>query len=101
MINRKKDIFFINTIHSDIGVEKNEEFFPPIKQCSFGLFGYDSVVPKGWNYVNQGFGNHLLVADEVYGEFCELTKDCKSVVDYYPNWFDAAKMIVGISEGVQ
>ena len=41
-------------------------------------------------------GNHLIVADEVYDEFCRLTKDCKTEVEYYGAWQDAAAEILGL-----
>lgn len=60
------------------------------------MFGLDSEVPEGWNYVNLGMGNHLIVADEVFDEFKKLTKDCKREVEYYGAWQDAAAKILGL-----
>ena len=88
----------MHTVFGDVSFRDVVRLFPIIKQCRFGVFGFDSEVPAGWNYVNLGFGNHLIVADEVYGEFQNLTKDCKWEGDYYQAWQSAAGEIVGLSD---
>lgn len=41
------------------------------------MFDLDSKVPKGWNYVNLGMGNHLIVLQESE----ECLEWAKSVID--------------------
>ena len=97
VINAKKEIYVMNYIHDNVSIAEIEHYFPALADSHFGLFGLDSTVPFGWKYVNLGFGNHLIVADEVYGAFCAITKDCKEPVEYYTTWIDAAKTILGIA----
>lgn len=98
VINAAGEVFLLNYVWYEYSLADIEKIFPVLTECIFGLFGIDSVVPKGWNYVNLGFGNHLIVSDEVYSSFSAITKNCKEPVEYYTSWFDAAKKILNISE---
>ena len=44
--------YSFNYIYGDIAIEDVKEFFPIIKECRFGMFGEDSVVPEDWKYVH-------------------------------------------------
>ena len=98
VVNSKPAAYSMQTYFGEVSYQDIARMFPIIKQCGFGLFGFDSEVPDGWNYVNLGMGNHLIVADEVYEEFQKLTKDCKSEPEYYQAWLDAASKITSIKD---
>lgn len=99
VVNKSPGAFAMDSVYGDVDVVEVERLFPVLGQCCFGLFGLDSEVPEGWNYVNLGAGNHLIVADEVYDEFKRLTRDCKEDYEYYGAWQDAAAKITGLEIG--
>ena len=39
--------------------------FMPLSKCKFKMFGLDRLALKGWNYVNLGMGNHLIVKNDM------------------------------------
>lgn len=100
VVNNKPAAFAMNQAYGDERAHWRTilEMFPVLKQCRFGIFGFDSKVPEGWNYVNLGLGNHLIVADEVYEEFRRLTAHCKEEFEFYRDWQDAARRIVGLPD---
>lgn len=100
VVNKKPAAFAMNHVFGNkiVDYRKVMELFPVFSQCRFKIFGYDSEVPEGWNYVNLGMGNHLIVADEVYEEFRRLTEDCKEEHEYYRAWQDAVRRIVGLPD---
>lgn len=96
VVTKSPAAYALESFYGDVDVRDVEKIFPVLEQCRFGIFGQDSEVPEGWNYVNLGMGNHLIVADEVYDEFKKLTKNCKRAVEYYGAWQDAAAKILGL-----
>lgn len=86
--------YVFNYLYSDISITDVKECFPTVEGCKFGMFGEGSVVPKGWNYVNLGCGNHLLVADEVYGEFFKEIEAIKRPSEVYFVWENKAEKVV-------
>ena len=101
VINKRPEAYVLESVFGDVDVGEVEKLFPVLGQCRFGIFGYDTEGPEGWNYVNLGMGNHLLVADEVFDEFEKLTKDCKTPVEYYGAWLDAESEIVGLEDNCE
>lgn len=97
-VNKEPAAYSMQSVFGDVDVREVKKLFPVLEQCRFGIFGYDSKVPEGWNYVNLGLGNHLIVADEVYDLFKSLTKDCKENYEYYSAWQDAAREIAGLPD---
>ncbi len=69
MVTSDKEVYHANHCFGDISFEDLVKVFPPLGKCRFGLFGKGSTVPSGWNYVDLGMGNHLIVHDDVYSEF--------------------------------
>lgn len=63
------EFYRVNYTYGDISLKTIGEYFPVFRECKFGFLGMGSSVPEGWNYVNLGMGNHLIVKDEVYSEF--------------------------------
>ena len=98
VVNKKPAAYSMQCVFGDVKYGDVEAMFPVIGQCRFGLFGFDSEVPDGWNYVNLGMGYHLIVADEAFDEFQRLTKECEREVDYYVAWQDAARVVVGLPD---
>ena len=70
-----------------IGTDQISYVFPPIEEALYdrrlGPWGLDGELPSGWNYIDLGAGNHLIVADSVVGRFKELTKHCKRPSEIY------------------
>lgn len=98
VINKEPAAYAMQSVFGDVDVREVEKLFPVLPECEFGLFGLNSKVPKGWNYVSLGLGNHLIVADEVYDQFKSLTEDCKEDYEYYAVWQDVARVIAGLPE---
>lgn len=85
--------YHFNYVFGDADMGKVERLFPVLGDCEFGIFGLDSKVPEGWNYVNLGMGNHLIVNDAVYPKFAEiLGEEEPSVV--YGKWVEIADSIL-------
>lgn len=88
------ELYHLNYVFGDAKLNKIQKLFPVLSKCKFGLFGLDSSVPDGWNYVNLGMGNHLIVNDVVYPQFIEeLGVDIEPSVAYM-NWMRIAEKIV-------
>lgn len=86
--------YHFNYVFGDVDMEKVEKLFPALSNCEFGMFGLDSRVPDGWNYVNLGMGNHLIVNDEVYSKFSEMLGDENEPSVIYGKWIDIADSIL-------
>ncbi|MBR3382022.1 MAG: hypothetical protein IKG85_03155 [Clostridia bacterium] len=86
-------VYHANYCFGDLKWETIQHAFPIIEQCRFGMFGIDSEVPNGWNYVNLGMGNHLIVRQDRYDKFSPLISDCKSPGEIYQKWLGYAKSI--------
>ena len=54
------ELYHFNYVYGDVDIRKVGKLFPVLEECRFGVFGIDSFVPKGWEYVNLGAGNHLI-----------------------------------------
>lgn len=93
-ITKDAIMYEFNCIYGDITYTDVKAFFPVIDKCSFGMFGEGTRVPDGWNYVNLGLGNHLLVKDSVYAEFFEEIKNFKRAGEVYAAWQDKAEKIM-------
>lgn len=87
-------LYHCNYAFGDIKIDKVEKLFPTIANCEFGMFGLDSSVPEGWNYVNLGMGNHLIVNDSVYGRFVEQLGDIEELSAVYMRWMEIADNIL-------
>ena len=87
-------LYHSNYLWGDIKFEEVLESFPTLSQCEFGFCGIDSKVPLGWNYVNLGAGNHLIVNDTVYPQFKKLIKNYKHMSKIYRDWAKRADSII-------
>lgn len=63
-------------------------------KCKFGMFGLDSSAPKGWNYVNLGMGNHLIVRDDMIAPFMERIGEDAEPSEVYMKWMEVAEEIL-------
>ena len=93
-ITKDGGMYGFNYIYADITFDDVRAFFPTITKCMFGMFGEGNIGPKGWKYVNLGFGNHLLVKDEIYDEFFAEIKDLKKPGEVYEAWQNKACKII-------
>lgn len=89
--NKAGKVYHLNYVFGDADIRKVERLFPVLSKCQFGMFGIDSSVPEGWNYIYLGMGNHLIVHDEVYPRFMELLAGEK---DIYGMWRQLADTIL-------
>ena len=89
-ITKDACIYQCNYMYGDIKTQDIMSSLPMLDKCKFGLFGIDSKVPNGWNYVNLGAGNHLIVRDDVYKEFMKRKGDIEEPCQIYGKWMDWA-----------
>ena len=70
------------------------EIIPTLYECHWG--GWNNIIPAfGWNYVDLGFGNHLMVIDSIYEKFSEIANGrCKSKGELYQQWISIVKEIL-------
>lgn len=92
--DNKGQSFHCNYVFGDIDIGKVERLFPTLCDCEFGMFGLDSKVPEGWNYVNLGMGNHLIVNDAVYPKFVDILGDEDEPSVIYGKWAEIADNIL-------
>ena len=52
VVNKIPAAYDMNFVFGDVNIEDVISLFPVLGECHFGLFGLDSTVPDGWNYVN-------------------------------------------------
>lgn len=88
-----------NYAFGDLEMDTIEAAFPVLAQCSFGMFGHGSEVPLGWEYVNLGAGNHLIVRMDYAEQFRAMTKKWKKPVELFQNWMGVALDLTGGSSG--
>lgn len=50
-------------------------------------------VNDGWHHIYLGFGNHLVIREDKWPEFCEVTSDLTDGVDIYGSWKERAKIM--------
>ncbi|MBR2861326.1 MAG: hypothetical protein IKB86_05765 [Clostridia bacterium] len=87
-------LYHLNYVFGGFNIQDVIKAFPMIAECEFGLFGFDSKVPKDWNYVNLGMGNHLIVKTKVFLAFSKLITKYKSPGEIYQNWVKHAKRVI-------
>lgn len=71
-------------------------FYPPLKTFDCGIFGMASGIQEGWNHVDLGCGNHLLVRDDYSNAFDMVVKILKpkSPGEIYASWRGIAQMLL-------
>lgn len=71
-------------------------FYPPLKTFDCGIFGLASGIQEGWNHVDLGCGNHLLVRDDYNDAFETVLKILKpkSPGEVYASWRGIAQMLL-------
>ena len=55
-------------------LDKLMKVFPPLKDFRHGLMGRGIHCPTGWRHDYLGMGNHLLVREDLHGEFTGAAK---------------------------
>lgn len=90
------ELYHFNYVYGDVDIRKVGKLFPVLEECRFGVFGIDSFVPKGWEYVNLGAGNHLIVREEIYEKFMsEFPKDVEPSF-IYGRWVKVAQKTLNL-----
>lgn len=98
LIATKKDDFVkwycLNTMtipHKDLLT-----IYPPLETFDCGIFGMASGIQDGWNHVDLGFGNHLLVRDDYYDAFNSTISElhAKNIGEIYANWRGIAYLLL-------
>ena len=87
-------VYHANTYFGDLERTTLIEAFPVLNDCNFGLFGVNSVVPAGWKYVDLGAGNHLIVREDFFEKFKDMTVEYNKPVEYYQHWLEIALSII-------
>jgi len=57
-----------------MSMENLEKVFPPLTDFNCGFMGFGAQKPEGWHYSYLGFGNHLLVRDDLHEDFNKAVK---------------------------
>ncbi len=84
----------INYVKNKMTIEEVGQFFPTLRNCEIGPFGISSIVPIGWEYVNLGAGNYLLIEESYFEEFWVKVKDFKLYSEIYKSWEIVADKVV-------
>ena len=77
-------------------MEKLSSHFPPVKALNYTCYGKENIIPTGWKHINLGFGNHLLVRDDIYPAFQREVKEiyAKNEGNIYSNWKRIAQFLL-------
>lgn len=83
--------------------ENNDDLcavFPPLKTFDCGIFGMASGIQEGWNHVDLGMGNHLLVRDDYYTQFAyeEEQLHAEHRGEVYAHWRGIAQILLNQKE---
>ena len=97
-ITSDKKMYHFNYVYGDTDITTVQMAFPTLKKCDFGMFGIDSKVPEGWNYVNLGAGNHLIVTDSIYPAFNKKIEKYDQPSEVYAHWIPIAADLLDITE---
>lgn len=90
-VHKKLYRFYVH----DIALEAINEIVPALRKCQFVFWGEPLEAAPGWNSVYLGFGNHLLVADEIYATFAERRAPYgNNLGKLYQEWIDIVGDIV-------
>lgn len=86
--------YSMNTMNEEH--EKLLRIFPPLETFDCGIFGKASGIQEGWNHVDLGFGNHLLVRDDYFEPFQDAVTELKPehVGVIYSNWRGIAQLLL-------
>lgn len=88
------ELYHFNYVYGDVEIKTVQKMFVPLSKCKFGMFGLDSSAPKGWNYVNLGMGNHLIVRDDMIAPFMEQIGEDAEPSKVYMKWMEVAEEIL-------
>lgn len=77
-----------------MSIEEVGKYFPTLLNCEFGPFGVNAIVPIGWEYVNLGAGNYLLIEESYFEGFWVRVKDFKLYSEIYKSWEIVADKVV-------
>ena len=88
------ELYHFNYVYGDVEIKTVKKMFEPLSKCKFGMFGLDSSAPKGWNYVNLGMGNHLIVRDDMIAPFMEQIGEDAEPSEVYMKWMEVAEGIL-------
>ena len=88
------ELYHFNYVYGDVEIKTVQKMFVPLSKCKFGMFGLDSSAPKGWNYVNLGMGNHLIVRDDMIAPFMEQIGEDAEPSEVYMKWMEVAEEIL-------
>ena len=83
--------YYFNYVYDEINVEVIHKAIPIIKECYFSFA--KKKYPDGWKFMYLGFGNNLLIREELYANFSKLIGDV-SPADAYGKWEEAAEEIL-------
>ena len=95
VVTTKGEVYYANPFYEDIEMEQVFEVCPPLSECRFGVFG-GGVIPEGWQTIDLGFGNNLVLHESISEEFrkeAEKSK-IKEVGDLYNKWMDIVKRML-------
>lgn len=88
------EFYHMNYVYGDVDIKKVEGLFPVFAECRFGMFGLNTQVPDGWNYIDLGMGNHLIVNDKVYTMFVKMIgKDIEPPI-VFRRWVEVADALL-------
>ena len=75
--------------------------YPPLKTFDCGIFGEASGIQDGWNHVDLGMGNHLLVREDYIADFQNAVDElhAESLGEVYANWRGIAQILLTANDG--
>lgn len=88
IIDREGRVYHANYYRGDNLLEPDyiKDIIPIFEECKFGLLG--CISPEGWKSLYLGYGNHLLMIDELYDSFRKIVEDSNftNSGDLFQHW---------------
>jgi ADP-ribosylglycohydrolase len=88
-------VYHTNPYYGDISEEEAGQICPPLKDCRFGMFG-GGEIPKGWQTIYMGNGNHLVIKDDISAQFFAIVEreEKQGSLFLYKKWMDIVFEII-------
>ena len=86
-------LYRISLCKWDISLRDIKDAFPTMEKWNFGVCGNGGTASVGWRYLYIGLGNHLVIHESVYEEFCDMRENAQRKLPLWA-WKYYAEQIV-------
>lgn len=92
MVTAEGSAYHTNFIQEGFTMKEIKKLCPPLTDCTFGLAD-EGGVPKGWQYIDLGMGNHLVIQTKYWHAFAKRGNKSVEADSLYQDWLPIMKKI--------